>query len=125
MVSVISSAPERRGVRMNYKVVVLMSLLSGCVPTPETICDLSTVNKSQVMDNVWAAMDKRYPWHSEYCAVNKEANQFSFYSDRGGCRVYLPCAELNENGQSLLHGDWIISFDPISSEVKDFYDVAW
>ena len=102
-----------------------MSLLSGCISAPETICDLSNVKKTQVMDNAWLAMDKRHPGHSEFCAVSKSADQFNFYSEKGECRVYLPCGESNAKGQTLLHGDWIISFDPTSSEVKNFYDVAW
>ena len=110
---------------MKIRGIVFITLLSGCVSAPEATCDLSNVNRSQVLKNTWAAMDKRYPGHSEFCATSKSSDQFSFYSEKGECRIYLPCGESDAKGQTLLHGDWIVSFDSISSEVKKFYDVAW
>jgi len=111
--------------RMKIKVIFVVALLTGCVSSPEIACDLSNINKKQIMDKVWAAMDKRYPGHSEFCAKNENPDQFNFYSEKTECRVYLPCGESDAKGQTLLHGDWIISFDPTGSEVKKFYDVAW
>lgn len=111
--------------RMKIKSLVFVALLSGCISSPEVTCDLSNVNKSQVMRNVWAEMDIRYPGHSEFCATSNSPDQFSFYSEKGECRVYLPCGESDAQGKTLLHGDWIISFDSISSKVKNFYSVAW
>lgn len=110
---------------MKVKVLVFLPLLSACVPTPKHVCDLSTVNKSKVLGNVWTEMNKRHPGHSAFCATDKSADQFSFNSGKGECRIYLPCGESGAKGQILLHGDWIITFDPISSEVMEFYDVAW
>jgi hypothetical protein len=111
--------------RMKIRNIVFIALLSGCVSAPKATCDLSSVNKSQVMKNTWAEMDERYPGHAEFCATRKSADQFSFYSENGECRVYLPCGELDDKRRTLLHGDWIISFDSTSSEIKKFYDVAW
>jgi hypothetical protein len=111
--------------RMKISGIVYIALFSGCVSVPEATCDLANVNKSQVMKNTWTAMDERYPGHSEFCGNNKSADQFSFYTEKGECRVYLPCGESDAKGQTLLHGDWIIGFDPTSSEIKKFYDVAW
>jgi len=110
---------------MKIKYLVFLLLLPACVSSPEPVCDLSTVNKSQLMENIWAEMNNRYPGHSEFCRTDKSADQFSFYSGKGECRIYLPCSEPDAKGHTLLHGDWIVTFDPKSSNVKEFYDVAW
>lgn len=112
-------------------IILLPAVLSGCLQhgypwaKSEGQCELTLESKRIAYANVTNKMRSERSRHSEYCNLEKDPAEVTFWKSGDKCRVYLGCYESDGDGGMLLHGDVFVYIDPDTLVALEITKVAW